>query len=263
MMSRRIRVAGVLILLAAMAVHSCAGSQDEEWIQLFNGKDLSEWTVKITGYEVGENFGNTFRVEDGYLTVSYDQYDSFDGRFGHIFYTEEFSHYRLRVEYRFIGEQVDGGPGWGVRNNGIMIHGQTPESMSLEQQFPVSVEVQLLGGDGTNPRPTANVCTPGTHIVMDGDLVTQHCNNSDSETYHGDQWVTVEVEVHGNTVVRHIVEGDTVLTYSEPQLDEEDADAKNLLQAGKAKMLTGGTISLQAESHPTQFRKIELLPLEG
>jgi len=256
-------LAGILLLLAAITVHSCAGSQEEEWIQLFNGKDLSGWTVKITGYEVGENFGNTFRVEDGYLTVSYDQYENFAGRFGHIFYTEEFSHYRLRVEYRFIGEQVPGGPGWGVRNNGIMIHGQTPESMGLDQQFPVSVEVQLLGGDGTNPRPTANVCSPGTHIVMDGELVTQHCNDSDSETYHGDQWVTVEVEVHGNSVIRHIVEGDTVLTYSEPQLDEEDDNAKKLLQAGKPIMVSGGTISLQAESHPTQFRKIELLPLEG
>jgi len=236
---------------------------DSDWISLFNGKDLSGWKIKIAGYPLGENYGNTFRVEDGLMTVSYDQYDSLGGRFGHIFYDKPYSHYRLKLEYRFRGKQVKGAPDWAYRNSGIMIHGQSPESMGLNQDYPVSIEVQLLGGDGTHKRPTANVCSPGTNIVMADTLVRQHCVNSSSKTYHGDQWVSVEVEVDGGRLIRHIVNGDTVMTYSKPQLDEKDPDAQKLLKSGKDKMLTGGSISLQAEGHPLQFRNIRLLPLGG
>ncbi|NLX96446.1 MAG: DUF1080 domain-containing protein [Rhodopirellula sp.] len=255
-------------LAATLFVLAFAGSagatqprSDGEWIQLFNGKNLDGWTPKIAGYEVGDNFGETFRVQDGVLKTAYDQYDQFNGRFGHLFYREPFSHYLLHVEYRFVGEQVPGGPGWAVRNSGIMIHGQSPQSMAKDQSFPVSIEVQLLGGAGAGERPTANVCTPGTHIVMDGKLVTRHCNSSSSKTYHGDQWVTVEVEVHGNAMIRHAVNGETVFEYSRPQLDAGDADARKLIEGGQDKMLSGGTISLQSESHPVEFRKVELKKL--
>lgn len=233
----------------------------EKWIPLFNGKNLDGWTVKIRGYEPGDNFGNTFRVEDGLLTVNYDQYDEFDEKFGHIFYKDSFSHYIIRVEYRFIGEQAKKGPGWAFRNSGIMVHGQNPESMSLDQRFPVSIEVQLLGGRATGKRTTANLCTPGTHVVMDGKLFKPHCIDSSSKTYRGDQWVTVEVEVKGNQIIKHIIDGETVLSYTKPQLDPKDADAQKLIQAGAPLMLEKGTISLQSESHPVQFRKVELRKL--
>lgn len=231
------------------------------WISLFNGKDLDGWTVKIKGYDLGDNFGNTFRVEKGVLKVSYDQYSKFDGKFGHIFYKQPFSHYRLRVEYRFVGDQCPGGPPWAFRNSGAMIHSQPPETMRKDQDFPVSIEVQYLGGNGKDPRPTANVCSPGTHIVMKGKLIKQHCTNSSSPTFHGDQWVTVEAEVHGNGTIKHIVNGQTVLEYEKPQLDQSDPDARKLIKDGNT-MLSGGFISLQSESHPIEFRKVELLPLE-
>jgi hypothetical protein len=251
-----------LFLLTSTFPAPADDSQAEgKWIPLFNGKDLDGWTPKITGYELGENFGNTFRVEDGVLKVAYDQYDAFDGRFGHLFYKDTFSRYLLRVEYRFVGEQLTGGPGWAVRNSGIMLHGQSAESMRKDQDFPVSIEVQLLGGTGQGERPTANVCTPGTHIVMDGKLITRHCNNSTSKTYHGEQWVTVLVEVRGNGKSRHIIDGQTVFEYEQPQLDENDADAKKLIVDGN-KMLREGTISLQSESHPVEFRKVEIMILE-
>tara|TARA_R110000868_G_scaffold152537_1_gene377470 strand:+ start:231891 stop:232691 length:801 start_codon:yes stop_codon:yes gene_type:complete len=235
---------------------------EKKWIPLFNGKDLDDWTVKIRGYDVNENFGNTFRVEDGLLKVGYDQYGEFAEKFGHLFYKTPFSHYVIRVEYRFTGEQSTGGPGWALRNSGIMVHGQTPESMSKDQKFPVSIEVQLLGGKGTGTRTTANLCTPGTHVVMDDKLFKPHCVNSNSKTYHGDQWVTVEVEVRGNKIIKHIIDGKTVLSYTKPQLDPEDGDAKKLIQQGAPLMLEKGTISLQSESHPIEFRKVELLKLE-
>lgn len=260
--------AGCGMALAALLVPVlCAGAAEEKasdgegYIQLFNGKDLNDWQVKIRGYDLGDNFGNTFRVEDGILKVCYDQYDKFDGRFGHLFYKHPFSNYRLRVEYRFVGEQVKDGAGWAYRNSGIMIHGQKPETMRKDQDFPVSIEVQLLGGKGSGPRPTANVCTPGTNIVMDGKLHTDHCTDSTSRTYDGDQWVTVEVEVRGNTI-KHIIDGETVMTYTDPQLDPKDPDAKALLDAGSPKMLTGGTISLQSESHPVEFLRVELKELK-
>lgn len=255
---------GLALALAsciAASVLAADNSSDGHWITLFNGKDLTGWTPKITRYELGVNFGNTFRVEDGVLRICYDQYDKFDGRFGHLFYETAFSHYRLRLQYRFVGEQTPGGPGWAFRNSGIMLHCQSPKSMRKDQDFPVSIEAQLLGGNGKEERTTGNMCSPGTNVVMDDRLITEHCVNSHSKTYHGDQWVTMEVEVHGSGKIKHIVNGQTVLEYQEPQLDETDADAKKLIKNGD-KMLREGYISLQAESHPCEFRKIELLPLE-
>ncbi len=260
----RVRIAA-LGLVCLLVVPSVGRAEEragkERWIQLFNGKDLKDWTIKITGYEVGVNYKNTFRVEDGVMKVSYDGYEKFDGKFGHIFYRQPFSSYRLRVEYRFVGKQAPGGPRWAYRNSGMMIHGQSPESMTKDQNFPVSIEVQLLGGRETGERSTANLCTPGTNVVMDGKLVTRHCTTSSSKTYRGDQWVTAVVEVHGRTIT-HVVNGEPVMSYTDPQLDPRDKDAKRLLEAGAKKMLRGGTISLQSESHPLEIRKVEILELD-
>jgi hypothetical protein len=257
----------ISFFLSALVATSCTQpktSTDGEWIQLFNGKDLNDWTVKINGYEIGDNFGNTFRVENGILQVRYDEYDApFRNRFGHIFYKDEFSHYLLRVEYRFLGEQMEGAPGWAYRNSGIMVHGQTPESMGVNQDFPTSVEVQLLGSDDRATRTNLNVCTPGTDIVMNGELIRQHCTNSNSEHFYGDDWYTVEIEVRGNEVIRHIYNGVVVLEYNQPQLDDRDPTFAKLVELnGGDIMLHKGTISLQSEGHPIDFRKVELKVLE-
>jgi len=245
----------------------CSGGAGEptpaepQWIQLFNGRDLTGWTPKIAGLELGQDPLGTFRVEDGLLRVDYDRYDAFDGRFGHLFHEAHWSHYRMRVEYRFVGEQCPGGPGWAFRNSGVMVHGQAPGTLRRDQGFPVSIEVQLLGGGGSGERPTANLCTPGTHVVMAGELHTRHCTESSSATYHGDQWVTVEIEVRGAELIRHLIDGEVVLEYSNPQLDPGDKDAVALLE-GTDPTLRGGSISLQAESHGVEFRRVEILPLE-
>jgi len=231
------------------------------WIALFNGKDLTGWTPKITGYDLGENAFDTFRVEDGVIKVAYDKYPKFEGRFGHLFYKSPFSKYRLRIEYRFVGDQCVGGPLWAFRNSGVMIHCQDPATMRKAQEFPVSIEVQFLGGDGQRNRSTGNLCTPGTHVVMGGKLIKTHCIDSKSKTYHGDQWVTAEVEVHGNGIIEHMINGETVIEYEKPQLDDSDADARKLIRDGNV-MISEGFISLQAESHPLEFRKVEILPLD-
>ncbi len=230
-----------------------------EWQPLFNGRDLDGWIPKIKGFPLGENHLRTFRVEDGLLKVCYDDYSQFDGKFGHLFYKEKFSHYILRVEYRFVGHQVKGGPGWAVRNSGVMFHCQSPESMRLDQNFPVSVEAQLLGGLGQGERPTLAVCTPGTHIVMNGQLVTQHCTRSKAKTYHGDGWVTAEIEVQGSGKVRHLIDGETVIEYEQCQLDPNDPDgAKFIKERDGKRLIEEGWIALQAESHPIEFRKVEI-----
>jgi Domain of Unknown Function (DUF1080) len=235
----------------------------KEWIQLFNGKDLKDWDVKIAGYDLNDNFGNTFRVENGVMKVAYDKYDTYNNRFGHIFYREKFSHYIIAVEYRFVGEQVAGAPNWALRNSGIMVHSQAANSMLKQQDFPISIEVQLLGGTGKGPRTTANLCTPGTNVVMDGKLITQHCINSSSKTYDGEQWVRAEVEVLGDTQIKHMVEGRTVLTYDKPQIGDGAVSNYDEKVKKDGTLLSEGYISLQSESHPVEFRKVELLNLAG
>lgn len=255
----------LITLLAVIAgAWSCAGTDREEeltWLQLFNGKDLNDWTVKIAKHEVGENYGNTFRVADGMMQVRYDEYTDFDFQYGHIHYNTPYSAYVLRFQYRFVGEQAPGGEGWAFRNSGAMLHGQDPNTMLKDQDFPISIEGQLLGGDGTNPRTTGNLCTPGTNVVMDDELFTPHCINSSSDTYHGDQWVTAEFVVLADSVIHHIIEGDTVLTYYKPQIGGGSVSNHDPSVKQDGKILTGGYISLQSESHPIDFRNIELLDL--
>jgi hypothetical protein len=253
--------AALAIVVAATAAWTTR-QPDEEWISLFNGKDLDGWTAKIKGYDLGDNFAETFRAEDGVLRVAYEGYGgAFQNRFGHLFYRHPYSNYVLSLEYRFVGEQLAGGPSWAWRNSGVMIHGQLPETMRKDQDFPVSAEVQLLGGPAEGERPTGNVCTPGTHVVMDGKLVTRHCTDSTSPTLRGDQWVRLEVEVRGHGRIVHRINGEDVMSYEQVQYDPSDADAKRLMKEGEV-AISGGTISLQSESHPVEFRNIRLRPLE-
>jgi len=253
----------MLLTSAASALAQTAGPNRKEWVQLFNGRDLEGWDVKITGRDLNDNWGNTFRVEDGLLKVRYDGYDAFDSRFGHLFYRQAFSHYIVALEYRFVEDQAPGGPDWAVRNSGIMIHSQSARSMGKDQDFPISIEVQLLGGSGAGERPTANLCTPGTHVVMEGTLFTPHCVNSRSRTYHGEQWVRVEVLVLGDSLVRHIVNGETVLEYSKPQIGGGTVSHFDPAVKKDGAPLTEGYIALQSESHPIDFRKVEILNLAG
>ena len=235
----------------------------KEWRQLFNGKDLKDWKIKIRGYALGDNFGNTFRVENGAIKVGYEKYDKYNERFGHMFFKEKFSHYIIAAEYRFVGDQCPGGPGWATRNSGIMLHCQSPESMGKDQDFPISIEAQLLGGLGKGPRTTANLCTPGTNVEMDGKLFTPHCINSKSKTYDGDQWVRAEILVDGDKQIKHMVNGETVLSYEKPQIGGGNVSGHDPAVKKDGMLLSEGYISLQSESHPIEFRKVELLNLVG
>jgi len=255
----------LLVLMPAIAVPVIAQNDPnkKEWTQIFNGKNLDGWDVKISGYDLNDNFGNTFRVENGVMKTAYDQYGQYNNRFGHIFYRQKFSHYIVAAEYRFLGEQTPGAPDWAFRNSGIMVHSQSAQSMKKDQDFPICIEVQLLGGRESGERSTANLCTPGTNVEMNGKLITQHCVNSTSKTYRGDQWVRVEVEVLGDSEIKHMVEGQTVISYQKPQIGGGNVTNFDPEVKKDGMLLKEGYISLQSESHPIEFRKVELLNLVG
>lgn len=251
-----------LLLFLCFQVSAQITAPQKEWKQLFNHKDLKDWDIKIRGYALNDNFANTFSVKDKKLVVNYDGYDQFDQKYGHIFYKTPYSYYVIRVEYRFVGDQANGGEGWALRNSGIMVHGQPANTMLKDQDFPISIEVQLLGGTD-DERTTCNLCTPGTNVVFDGKLDTRHCINSTSKTYYGDQWVTAEVEVFGDSLIRHYVNGEKVLEYTQPQIGGGNVSPFDPAVKKDGLLLKEGTISLQSESHPVEFRKVELLNLKG
>ncbi len=257
-----LRFALFLLFFACIGIRLDA-QKKSDWIPLFNGKNLEGWHPKITGYVLDDNFGNTFRVKKGRMMVSYDQYKSFENRFGHLFYEKPFSYYRVRIVYRFKGEQVPGGEEWAWRNSGVMLHCQSPQSMAKDQDFPISLEGQFLGGRQEGERPTGNLCTPGTHVEMDGKLITEHCLSTSTVTCPGDQWVTFEALVLGDSLIEHYVNGDKVMTYSHPVIGGGVVNGFDPAAKKDGTPLTGGYISLQSESHPIEFKKVMLLNLEG
>ena len=235
----------------------------ENWKSLFNGENLEGWVVKINGYELNTNYKNTFRVEDGVIKVAYDQYNNFTDQYGHLFYKTSFSNYKLRLQYRFVGEQVLGGQAWATKNSGIMIHCQPPETMLVNQGFPLSLEVQLLGGvNAENPRPSGSLCTPATNVIMDGKQITAHCIKANCKTYFGEEWITAEVIVNNDSIT-HYIDGKPVITYSNPTIGGEFLDATSKeIQAKDGQPLESGYISLQSESHPIEFKAIEILEFQ-
>lgn len=263
-------------ILLLIILHGCSKdeSKQENWISLFNGKDLTGWDIKIAGQDINDNYKNTFRVEDGMLRIMYDQYQTFDDKFGHLYYQTPYSYYIIRFQYRFTGNQTPGGADWNVRNSGVMVHSQSAASLSHGQDFPVSLEAQLLGGLGDGIRHTGNICTPGTQVHFNGKLSEAHCVDSNSKTYDGDRWVNVTLVVLGDSLVQHIVEGDTVLTYEKPIIGggfvgkEHNWEKAHIENADywiskDGTPLGEGYIALQAESHPIDFKNIELLNLVG
>lgn len=252
-----------LVILLVLSFPSNETEKRGEWIDLFNGKDLTGWTVKINHHEVGDNFGDTFRAEEGMIKVRYDHYGDFNDQFAHLYYNKPFSRYHLKLEYRFTGEQQRGAPVYTLMNSGIMFHSQDPRTMPKEQDWPISVELQLLGGLGDGkPRPTGNMCSPGTDIVYQGKMYDGHCLNSTSKTYGKDEWVSAELIVLGDSLITHIINGDTVLQYSKPTMGGGVVHGYDSLVWKPGMALKSGFIALQSEGQPVDFRNIRLRELK-
>lgn len=247
-----------MLLLLLITFSSSFG---QKWQTLFNGKNLNNWQIKIAKHELNDNFNNTFHVKEGLLTVDYSGYTNFDEKYGHLFYARPFSYYVLEIEYRFIGQQITGGPDWAYKNSGVMLHSQPPETMLLNQDFPISIEAQFLGGDDTNIRTTSNVCTPGTTIEIHDKLFTPHCLNSTSATYRNEEWVKAHLIVLGDSLIEHVLNKEVVLSYSKPKIGGGNVLNYDPKIKKDGQELKHGFIALQSESHPIQFRTIKLLNL--
>ena len=254
----------ILFILALMLLFACQSKQTienkENWVSLFNGKNLDGWEIKIKGFPLGENYKNTFSVKDSMIVVSYSEYDKFDMHFGHLFSKVKYSNYKLRLQYKFIGEAAKDAPSWAFMNNGVMLHSQSAESMELDRDFPASIEAQFLGSNDTLKRPTLSVCTPGTIVSINGKPVTDHCTDSKSKPMPKDEWVNVEVIVYNDSIIHHVVNGDTVMTYTKPCL--VPGESYSLKEIKDTTSLKEGYLALQAEGHGTLFRKIEILDLD-
>ncbi len=256
---RLLAVLIALLVLPQSAPADWRTAPQTDWLAIFNGRDLDGWVVKFAHHELGDNYADTFRVEQGAIRVMYDKYGEFGARFGHLFYKQKLSHYVLALEYRFFGEQARGGPGYARLNSGVMVHSQAPETILKDQDWPISVEAQFLAGN----RTTMNVCTPGTEIVMKGAMVKAHCINSASRLYGDEGWVAVEVEVLGAERVRHLIGGQVVLQYEHPTIGGGVANGFDPAIKKDGAVLADGYIGLQAESQPVEFRNIRLLNLSG
>lgn len=254
---------GALALALVGLLGNAVRAGDEEgWVRLFNGEDLSGWTPKIAKHRIGENYRDTFRVEDGVIKVSYDKYDGFDQRFGHLYTNSPYSHYVLRLEYLITGKVMPDAPSWTAFNSGVMLHAQSPLSMTVEQSWPVSLEGQFLVEGTTAGKQTGNACTPGTDVEVDGRRTKAHIVDSTGPMPKPDEWVRFEAEVRGHEEIIYRVNGVEVLRYRHPMLDTDDPDARRLLAAGADPRVGFGHIALQAEGQPVWFRNIELRPLE-
>jgi len=259
------KISNLYFILSISLFISCGTGKskliDEEWHTLFNGKDLDDWVVKIHHHEVGDNYANTFRVKDGIIQVNYDDYENFDERYGHLFYKKPFSNYHLKFEYRFTDQWMDDAPGYTYRNSGVMFHSQSPHTILKEQDWPISVEYQMLAdaGDG-NPRPTGNMCSPGTDVFFNGEKDPRHCINSTSATYNWNEWVQAELIVEDSLII-HKVNGDIVLEYTKPQIGGGVVNGHNPQFKIDGKLLTEGYIGLQAEGQGVEFREIKIKEL--
>ncbi|MBT8314406.1 MAG: DUF1080 domain-containing protein [Maribacter sp.] len=240
-------------------------SSDKGWENMFNGRDIDNWTTKIHHYEVGENYGDTFRVENDIIKVRYDQYDGdFDDRFGHLYYNKPFSYFHLSMEYRFVGKLHPGAPSYTLKNSGVMFHSQDPKTILREQNWPISVEMQFLAGlEKGKARPTGNMCSPGTDVVYDGKIDPRHCINSSSDTFFGNQWVKAELIVLADSLVTHIINGKEVLQYTKPQIGGGVVERFDPKIKKDGQLLTTGYIALQSEGQPIDFRNLRIRNLKG
>ena len=254
-----------LIVFILITFLSCDNDQSNiQWVNLFNGENLNGWEMKIAGYELNNNYRNTFSVNDGVIKVSYNDYDSFDEKFGHLFYTKKkFKNYHLKMDYKFYGEHANlfknENEAWNYKNSGVMLHSEDPSKMFLDQEFPVSIEAQFLGGSGDRDRPTLNMCSPGTEVDINGSQALKHCVSSSSNTYHTEDWVSIELIVYSDSIVHHIIDRDTVMTYSNIKIGGGYLSDNFTDLIGKP--LKEGYISLQSEGHPIEFKNIRVKEL--
>lgn len=256
----------VIILSLVLLVNSCTSNstkkEKSEWKYLFNGKNLDGWVAKICNYDVGDNFANTFRVHNEIIEVNYDGYDGkLNDRFGHLFYNKSYSSFHLKFEYKFTDEWLEDGPIHTYRNSGVMFHSQDPKTILKNQNWPISIEYQMLADEDKGERPTGNMCSPATEVYYKGEVSPVHCIKSSSKTYPYTQWVKGEIIVYKDSIIKHLVDGEVVLEYSKPHIGGKVVKNYNPAIKIDGKALTEGYIGLQSEGQGVLFKEIKIKEL--
>ncbi len=293
---------GALTLAAALTT-VFAGPNDSNWIQMLRKGDtkLSDWTPKIQGHAAGENPYNSFsygETSDGQprLIVTDTVSNTSSYGYGHLFYKTAYSDYIVRAKYHFpTKESFAGGAGsWTIQNNGLMLHCQSAASMDKGQDYPKSIENQLIGywsyGDGSPPNTTtSNLCLVNTSVNYHGqwysDGTGHHCTqskfhslaydssttpakgaNSTNATWPGkDIWEYAMDRVIDSTSMTFYMRSrpdtawDSVLGVTQIRLGLTNTSSG----PGSTTALGSGYISIQMEGTSTEFASIEVLNLVG
>lgn len=263
-----------LLLLAWAALPAMGGPNDTVWTKLWTGNNLNDWDIKFAGSALNTNYNNTFRAVDGNLEVNYTGWTSFSTQFGHAGYKHrQFSFYVLRAEFQHWGTRPSGAPGWALQNNGLMLHSQSVASMGPNQDFPVSLETQLLGSGNveSDNNSTLNLCTPGTAFYTQptgGTRNDSHCYSAANNTRPpAETWAWATIVVYGDSIIRHYngpsATGTPTLTYYRPVRATNSGAGGVTINVVNNERLTQGYILIQAETHPYRFRTLEVADLVG
>jgi hypothetical protein len=160
-----------VFLLALVLLSFRLTAQSQEWIELFNGKNLDGW-------KVSEN-PTSFKVEDGVIKV--------DGPRAHAFYEGEvgnhdFKNFELKVEVKTMPKA----------NSGIFFH-----TVYQEKGWPnkgYEVQVNQTHGDWRKTGSLYSFNDVKEVYVKDGEWYTEHI------IVKGDQ---VTVKINGETVMEY------------------------------------------------------------
>lgn len=219
---------GLFVALLVTAGSTAAESQKS----LFNGEDLSGWSMDVPAMDDDPAARQPFIVRDGMLV-------SLGTPGGHLLTDAEHENYRLVVEYRFAGE-----PG----NCGVLVHASTPRA--LYGMFPQSIEVQMqtqnagdfwcIAEDIAVPNMVERRGPQETWGGQKGDN-RRIVNLTDGSENPVGEWNRMVIECL-HVEVKVWVNGDLV-----------NHGSKSTAQKGK--------IALQAEGCEVEFRTVELTPI--
>lgn len=217
---------------ALVALIASVVIQGKASIPLFNGKDLTGWTMDVPELDSNPNARIPFIVRDSKLV-------SLGTPGGHLITKAEFENYRLDIEYRFAAS-----PG----NCGVLVHAS--RLRRLYDMFPQSIEVQMMHrnagdfwciGEDIEVPDMEKRRGPKERWGVDGDRNRRIENLTDNSEKPLGEWNTMTIECRGNTV-KVWVNGD-------------------LVNDGKNATARKGKIALQAEGAEVEFRKVELTKL--
>jgi hypothetical protein len=217
--------AGMLVVVAALMAlpPGSADEKDNGWIKLFNGKDLSGWSVYLAPKKEADP-NKVFKVDDGILVC--------EGMpFGYLITDKEYENYILKLQWRW-GKTVHGKG----RNSGVFVHVVGPNKI-----WPKAVEAQLMADHA------------GDFWLVDGFKLKVDSKRQDPRTAHHYLRMKDHVEKPVGEWNQYEITctGDSIRVVINDQLVNEGSDAE----------LSKGKILLQSEGAEIHFKDVVLKQL--